>query len=246
MQWVNFIPLCPKALLRMFIAIVHSSSRPLASAMPSIMDPHRDSDICCCSELWRSCGCGSAGLAPTCILAAHRWGRCWGRPTQSHGSGAGWKLSQSALQLPCAHAIGASSLTLPRWGVGPTLLCQCFLVQLSHAAWVRGAASSPVSRPCGPALLHPLHQGQLFCAAQVRCGNIFYLSLFISYFNHSFFRHFFGIGVEFESKLLRIVIMSTFNCFAVFYGEKKKPINHLYELAYVVLMLKAFLKDYCV
>lgn len=41
---------------------------------------------CCYPVSWKSYRFDSVGPAPSCVPAAHRWGRCWGGPTQSPGS----------------------------------------------------------------------------------------------------------------------------------------------------------------
>ena len=41
--------------------------------------------LCCCPVSWRSYSFASVGPAPSCSLAVHRWGRCWGGPTQCLG-----------------------------------------------------------------------------------------------------------------------------------------------------------------
>ena len=61
--------------LQMFIAMSHwSSMRPLASATPSILEPHWDSSSlsCWCPVSWRSCSFGSVGPAPSHTPAVHR------------------------------------------------------------------------------------------------------------------------------------------------------------------------------
>lgn len=84
------IPFCPFC-LQMFIAMSHWSSRsPLASATPSILEPHWGSSriSCHCPVSSRSCSFGSVGLEPSHTPAVHRWGRCWGGPTQTpHNQG---------------------------------------------------------------------------------------------------------------------------------------------------------------
>lgn len=69
-----------------------SGSRPPASVTLSILDPHRDSSriSCCCPVSRRSYSFRSAGLTLSQAPAGHRWGRCWGGPAQSPGSGPGW------------------------------------------------------------------------------------------------------------------------------------------------------------
>lgn len=62
--------------LYMFIALNHwSGFRPLASTTPLILGSHQDfSRIPYCRPVpWRSCRFGSAGLAPLCAPAVHRW-----------------------------------------------------------------------------------------------------------------------------------------------------------------------------
>jgi hypothetical protein len=52
-----------------------SDTRPLASAIPSILEPYQDSSgiSCCCPVSWRSCNFRSAGQALSCAPAVHRW-----------------------------------------------------------------------------------------------------------------------------------------------------------------------------
>jgi hypothetical protein len=61
---------------------------------------------------WRSCSFGSARLAPLNTVSVHRWGRCWGGPSQSPGSGPGWYLTWSTHQFSCTHTTRASYLAL--------------------------------------------------------------------------------------------------------------------------------------
>jgi hypothetical protein len=108
--------------VQMIIAMSHwFVLGPLAS--PSILNPQPDSSWlpCYCSLSWRSCSFGSAGLALPCVPAVHSWGRCWGAPTQSPGSGPGWKLNWSAYQTSCACVTRVSFPNFPRKGVGPGL-----------------------------------------------------------------------------------------------------------------------------
>jgi hypothetical protein len=61
-----------------------SGLRPLDSATPSILDSHWNSSwiSCRCPVLWRFCSVGSMGPAFAHAPVVHRWGRCWGGPTQ--------------------------------------------------------------------------------------------------------------------------------------------------------------------
>lgn len=47
--------------------------------IPSILDPHWDFPLLSCyyPEPWRSWGCGSTVLVPSCTTTGHRWGRCY-------------------------------------------------------------------------------------------------------------------------------------------------------------------------
>ena len=132
-----------------------SGLRPLASATLSILDPYWDSSLisCCCPGSWRACGYGSGGPAPSHTPAVHRWGRCWGEPTQSPGSGPGWELSWSACQLSCTHTTRASSPALPRLAhpkphkaglrvSSPALLLSCHQGWLTYTQAIR-ASSEP-------------------------------------------------------------------------------------------------------
>lgn len=78
------------------------------------------------------------------IQDTHRWGRYWGELTRSLRSGPTWRLSWSALQHPCTHAMRAGSSTL--------------LIR-----WAGTALPSP----------YLCHQGQFFCATQVRYRTCF-------------------------------------------------------------------------
>ena len=68
-----------------------SGSRPLVSITLLMLGPHWDSSwiSCCCPVLPRSCNFGSGPQAPSCAPEDHRWGRCWGKPSHSPGSGPG-------------------------------------------------------------------------------------------------------------------------------------------------------------
>lgn len=104
-----------------------SSSRPLASDILSILDPHGNSSwiSCCCPVWWRYCSFGFVGLPPSYTPAVHRCFRCLGRQTQSPESGPESCVRYSAHWLSEAYAFRASSLeapttraslVLPRWG----------------------------------------------------------------------------------------------------------------------------------
>lgn len=129
-----------------------SGSRPLASALPSILDSHWDSSQipCDCPESWRSCGYDSVGLAPSCPLAAHRWGRCLGQlktlDLGLSGSWVGQPVYLLAL-LPLAVKVMVNS-SVPM-SLGPVLphpqhcLWCCMVAdkewsQLSHGWWRAG------------------------------------------------------------------------------------------------------------
>ena len=82
-SYSNVVCACwPKQLsLQMFITVSHwSGPRPLASATPSILTPHQGSS----HILLLPCDMEIFSHAPA---AVHRWGRCWGEPTQNPGSG---------------------------------------------------------------------------------------------------------------------------------------------------------------
>ena len=72
------------------------------------------------------------------IQDTHRWGRYWGELTRSLRCGPKWRLSWSALQYPCTHAMRAGSSTLLR-------------------RWSGTALSLP----------YLCHQGQFYCATLV-------------------------------------------------------------------------------
>ena len=68
-----------------------------SSCYTTSTDPPRDSCqiSSCCSVLCRSYSFPSGGPASSHTPAVHRWSRCWGGPTQSPGSGPGWKPDNS-------------------------------------------------------------------------------------------------------------------------------------------------------
>lgn len=68
-----------------------SSSKPLASATSSILEPHLDFSgfSYCCTVSRRSYSFGSAGPGVSHASVVHRWGRFRGGPIQSSGSGLG-------------------------------------------------------------------------------------------------------------------------------------------------------------
>lgn len=115
------------------------------------------------------CGFGSIGLASPYASILHRWGKYWGRPTQSPGSGI------SVCWLSCTHT---TRLSFPAvlWLVHPMLKLargqlSCLHGQVTYAHcpnccshWGAGIAllfSPP--HPC------PCHQGQFYCGTQVWC-----------------------------------------------------------------------------
>jgi hypothetical protein len=143
--------------LQMFVAMSHwSGSSPLASATPSILDPHQDFSqlSSCCPVSWRSCSFGSVGPVPSPTPEVHRWGGCWDEPSQSPGSGRGWKLGLSFHLFPHAHTTSPSSPALPRQGAGPALL-------LLHP--------QANTMPC-PQI--STARGQFYCAAKQGAGSI--------------------------------------------------------------------------
>jgi hypothetical protein len=116
--------------LQMFIAMSHwSSMRPLASATPSILEPHWDSSSlsCWCPVSWRSCSFGSVGPAPSHTPAVY----------QALALGLRRYLSWGQSQLFSSHALG--------W------LIRVCTVRSKCVAWVRRRACSPALSPacCG-------------------------------------------------------------------------------------------------
>lgn len=91
------LPFCPHIFfLQKFIAVSPwSDLRSLASRL----DPHLDCSqlSCCCPVSWRPCHFGSAGPALLHTPPFHRWGRRWGGPTRSPGSGpaTAWPWTQT-------------------------------------------------------------------------------------------------------------------------------------------------------
>lgn len=90
-----------------------SGMKPLASAMLSILDLHWDSVTplisYCCPVPCRSYSFGSARQTPSGAPAVHRWGKCWGGPTESPGSVPGKQLSSSRQPVLCPHHQGELS-----------------------------------------------------------------------------------------------------------------------------------------
>lgn len=62
---------------------------------------------------WRSCSFGSAGAAPSCAPADHRWGGCWGWPTHHPRLWARVVADWSVHQLSLTLTTQASSPSLP-------------------------------------------------------------------------------------------------------------------------------------
>jgi hypothetical protein len=91
------LTLCP----HFFVMSSCPDSRPLVSATLPILDPHRDSSWIpsCCPVSWRSCSFGSVGPP------ASPWGRCWGSPIESPGSG---PESRQSCQVPGSPAFTPS------------------------------------------------------------------------------------------------------------------------------------------
>jgi len=136
----------------MFTAMSHwSGLRPLVSATPSILDPHYDPLRYPVVAL---CHGDPAALAPSCAPTVHRWDRCWNGPTHSPGS---WPKLVRPLPLPYPHHQSRLSRT--------------DLANLFSAAQQlpRSRVSSPILVPLGLAHLNSHQQGQLYCAAQLRC-----------------------------------------------------------------------------
>ena len=122
----------------MFIAMSHwSGMRPLASATPSVLDPHwvfsQISWLCPVS--WRSCSLYLQNWP------LHRLQQFIGRVDVGVGqSKPWWQLSWSACQFSCACA---QARALPRQRLGPALW------QLARAR-----IGFPMFPPSGPVLLH--------------------------------------------------------------------------------------------
>lgn len=135
-----------------------SGSSPLASGTPSVLDMHLNSwTSCSCPESDRSCSYCSTGPGPTCAPAGHRWGRCWGVPTQRPRSVSGWWLG-------CSQQ--ATGTTLLRWGVQPAPPHQWRGGISFHKCWGGvggwrglGQASFPVQGSLGSLIPGPLGSG---------------------------------------------------------------------------------------
>lgn len=116
---------------------------PLDSAILPILDSHWDSSriVHCCPVSLRFCSFDFCRADPFMDSKIHRWGKCWGRPTQSTGCGPGWCLSCSACQLSYAHATKASSPVLPRKDMGPALQWWHHLGQISYVQVTRPSST---------------------------------------------------------------------------------------------------------
>lgn len=140
-------------------------SRPLATATPSTLDPHRDSSgiSSCCLVSRRSCSFDSAGQASSHALAAHSWGRSLGGP--AHRSlGNSWvvqpttaleskPLGLALLFCPDKVGEGASSPTCPmRSGASST--------QSSNITITPGEAQTRNQRPGCMTLVGNIGHGQ--------------------------------------------------------------------------------------
>lgn len=159
---------------QMFIAMIHwSDLRPLASATPptgsslGLLLAIQFFPVLWRAQLWIC-------KAPLCISAVHRWGKCWGGPTQSSASGTERSLSWLALQLCHSYALGDGSLTTPTFRAISTVLPRHSTLQSAAAGEGSGQLScSDDLKPNSTSYCRCYHmadtrQAQLFHACALR------------------------------------------------------------------------------